>query len=161
VERAPRAIEIRRLQLTGQDADALRLACECTKGTYIRVLGEDIARALGTCGHLTQLRRPWVQPFRDMPMVSLETALAGAAEGSTRSLMPPDSALQGLPQARLAAEQLASLRNGHAVRCATEPAAAIGSRVRLYGPEAEFLGLAEVMDDGRLQPRRLLLAKPS
>ena len=53
-------------------ADALDLVCECAKGTYIRVLGEDIARALGTLGHLIRLRRTWVEPFRDMPMVTLE-----------------------------------------------------------------------------------------
>ncbi len=79
VERAARTIEIRRLELAGAARrDALDLVCECAKGTYIRVLGEDIARALGTCGHLTRLRRAWVEPFRDMPMV---TPGGGAGRG--------------------------------------------------------------------------------
>ena len=68
VERAARTIEIRRLELVALRSDALDLVCECAKGTYIRVLGEDIARKLGTLGHLTRLRRIWVEPFRDMPM---------------------------------------------------------------------------------------------
>jgi tRNA pseudouridine55 synthase len=157
VERAARAIEIRALELVVQEPRALRLKCECTKGTYIRVLGEDIARALGTCGHLSQLRRTWVEPFRDMPMVSLDAALSGA-QGL---LLPPDQALQRLPQARLAADQVAVLRNGQAVLSPTEPASALGKRVRLYGPAGEFLGLAEAMAGGWLQPRRLLLEKPS
>src|ERR1041384_3397379 len=79
VERAPRSIDIRALELRSRSPDSIELACECTKGTYIRVLGEDIARALGTLGYLTSLRRTWVAPFRDMPMLSLEAALAGAS----------------------------------------------------------------------------------
>ena len=81
VDRPARAIDIRRLTLVANRPDALDLSCECAKGTYIRVLGEDIARGLGTLGFLTRLRRTWVEPFRDMPMVSLEAALAGAAGG--------------------------------------------------------------------------------
>lgn len=154
VERAPRAIEIFRLELREQGADFLRLACECAKGTYIRVLGEDLARALGTLGHLTQLRRTWVAPFGDMPMMCLEDVLSGAP--AARNLLPPDAALAALPQARLSADQVASIRNGQAVRQACDPLPVTGRRVRLYGPAGEFLGLAEAMPDGWLQPRRLL-----
>jgi tRNA pseudouridine55 synthase len=154
VERAARTIEIRRLELLERGRDSLRLTCECAKGTYIRVLGEDIARALSTWGHLTQLRRTWVEPFRDMPMFSLDAALAGAANGP--GLMAPDVALQGVPQAQLTAEQVSTVRNGQAVRSPTEPAAEAGRRVRLYGPGGVFLGLAEARPDGVLQPRRLM-----
>jgi tRNA pseudouridine55 synthase len=154
VERAPRAIEILRLQMLEQGREYLRLACECAKGTYIRVLGEDLARALGTVGHLTQLRRTWVAPFRDMPMTSLEDALARAPDQG--ALLAPDAALDVLPQAHLSAEQLASVRNGQAVRQAAVPPPVTGRRVRLYGPAGEFLGLAEALPEGWLQPRRLL-----
>jgi tRNA pseudouridine55 synthase len=148
VERAARTIEIRRLECVAQRPDELDLACECAKGTYIRVLGEDIARALGTCGHLTRLRRTWVEPFRGEPMVGLEDA---------RTLMPPDYALQGHPQAQLTEEQVSLLRRGQAVRCGTQPETQAGRRARAYGPGGVFLGLVEVLADGRLQPRRLLL----
>jgi tRNA pseudouridine55 synthase len=56
----------------------------------------------------------------------------------------------------LTAEQVMSVRNGQAVRSAARPAAEAGRRVRLYGPEGQFLGLAEALADGQLQPRRLL-----
>src|SRR5689334_23391842 len=62
VEREARTIDIRRLELTAAGPGSIDLVCECAKGTYIRVLGEDIARALGTVGHLTRLRRSWVEP---------------------------------------------------------------------------------------------------
>jgi tRNA pseudouridine55 synthase len=154
VERRPRTIEISRLVLVERGADFLRLDCECTKGTYIRVLGEDIARALGTAGHLTRLRRPWVAPFRDMPMVALESVLEGASRGGL--LLPPDTALALLPRASLTGEQVNSIRHGQAVRQPADPAPVPGRKVRLYGPEGEFFGLAEAMPDGWLQPRRLL-----
>jgi tRNA pseudouridine55 synthase len=154
VERAARTIEIRSLDIVDQSADRLELACECAKGTYIRVLGEDIARALGTCGHLTRLRRRWVEPFRDMPMTSLEAALGAADSGA--GLMAPDAALTMLPQAHLTEAQVAQMRNGQPVESGIEPQAAIGQRVRAYGPGAAFLGLAEVLPDRKLQPRRLL-----
>jgi tRNA pseudouridine55 synthase len=154
VDRPARTIEIHALELLEQGPDFLSLSCQCAKGTYIRVLGEDIARALGTVGHLRRLRRTWVAPFRDMPMVMLDAAMAGAPD--PQLLLRPDAALKALPETRLTAEQMLSVRNGQAVRSAVRPPADAGRRVRLYGPEGQFLGLAEALSDGQLQPRRLL-----
>lgn len=153
VERPARTVEIRRLRLLEAGSDFLRLSCECSKGTYIRVLGEDLARALGTLGHLTSLRRTWVQPFRDMPMVTLDAALAGAE--SRTGLLAPDVALQSLPAVALSATQVDQVLHGQAVAgqaTAIEP----GRRMRLYGPGGVFVGIAEALPDGRCQPRRLL-----
>jgi len=155
VEREARRIEIRSLELRGRTEDTLDLACECAKGTYIRVLGEDIARALGTCGHLTRLRRTWVEPFRDQPMVAIE-AVQGGTTGIPM-LLPPDAALAALMAATLTAEQVVTLRRGQTVLPDVPVQAPAGRRVRAYGPGGEFLGLAEVQPDGRLQPRRLML----
>jgi tRNA pseudouridine55 synthase len=156
VDRAARTIEIRQLTLIAFTERTLHLLCECAKGTYIRVLGEDIARALGTCGHLTFLRRRWVEPFRDLPMATLESVLEGAKRGE--HLLPPDAALHALPQARVTEGQEATLRHGQPLEAGTASieGAVTGRRVRVYGPEGAFLGLAELMPDGRLQPRRLM-----
>lgn len=155
VERAARRVEIRSLELRARAAAQLELACECTKGTYIRVLGEDIARALGTCGHLTRLRRTWVEPFRDRSMVGLDTVQAGAP--AVDLLMPPDAALERLAAAHLDDGQVVTFRRGQAAVPTVPVASPDGRRVRIYGPGGVFLGLAEVLPDGRLQPRRLLL----
>jgi tRNA pseudouridine55 synthase len=154
VERAARQILIHDLRLLECEGDSLRLACECSKGTYIRVLGEDIARALGTVGHLVELRRAWVAPFREMPMVTLEAAVEGAGAGA--GLLPADAALQFLPKVTLSASQLVQVRHG---QCPAGASVAGDSptRARLYGPDDAFVGIAEVMADGQLQPRRLLL----
>jgi tRNA pseudouridine55 synthase len=156
VERAARTIEIRRLELVALRETSLDLICECAKGTYIRVLGEDLARALGTVGHLTKLHRAWVEPFQDLPMWELESALAGAGQG--QGLLPPDTPLWGLPQALLTEEQVNALRHGQAVQGRCQPPAEPGRRARIYAPGGVFLGLAEVLPDGRLQPRRLIHA---
>jgi tRNA pseudouridine55 synthase len=156
VERAARTIEIRRLELLASRPDALDLVCECAKGTYIRVLGEDISRALGTLGHLTRLRRAWVEPFRDMPMFTLDAVLAGVEDAS--GLLRPEVALRGLPEASVTAEQVVALRHGQAVRSEIRQPAP-GRRVCLYGPGGVFLGLAEALPDGLLQPRRLIAPK--
>ena len=59
------------LELLGLEADRLDLRVLCSKGTYVRVLGEDIAVALGSCGHLASLRREYVEPFAAEAMVTL------------------------------------------------------------------------------------------
>jgi len=158
VERAARTIEIRRLDLVELAGAELRLSCECAKGTYIRVLGEDISRALGTCGHLTQLRRAWVEPFREARMVELPEALEKAE--TREHLQAPDVALQALSKTRLTDVQVATLRHGQALPAGAVPIEGTcpGRRVRVYGPDGAFLGLAELMPDGRLQPRRLMVA---
>jgi tRNA pseudouridine55 synthase len=161
VERAPRTIEIRRLELIAARADAIDLVCDCAKGTYIRVLGEDLARRLGTCGHLTRLRRTWVEPFRGMPMVSLEEALAGSQSGARPEwFRSPDAALGHLEAVSFDSDGVAQLRHGQPARCAGEMPKS-GSRKRLYGQHGDFLGIGEVLADGRIQPRRLLLVPQS
>lgn len=154
VEREARRIEIRSLELRTLCEDSLELACECAKGTYIRVLGEDLARSLGTCGHLTSLRRTWVEPFHGRPMVTLE-AVQGTA--GLPPLLPPDQALGHLAAAQLTDAQVMTLRRGQAPLPAVPVEAPPGRRVRVYGPGEAFQGLAEVLPDGRLQPRRLML----
>ncbi|HEV8443533.1 MAG TPA: tRNA pseudouridine(55) synthase TruB [Steroidobacteraceae bacterium] len=160
IERDARTIEIRRLELTVLGPDSIDLVCECAKGTYIRVLGEDLARALGTLGYLTRLRRSWVEPFRQMPMVSLEAALTAAGTAG-QGLLRPDAALQALPQAWLTAAQETALRHGQAVQSACSPENPVGRRVRVYGPTGVFLGLAEARPEGWLQPRRLIATDAS
>ena len=138
--------------------DALDLVCECAKGTYIRVLGEDIARALGTCGHLTRLRRPWVEPFRDMAMVTLE-AVAGAGAGRTRAAPAAGRGAAGICRGRgVVRSRWWPVAPWAAGPCDWRSAGEAGAACASTGPEREFLGLAEALPDGRLQPRRLIAA---
>ena len=90
VPRAPRTIELAHLELLGFSAARLEVEVLCSKGTYVRVLAEDIAAALGTVAHVTALRRLWVEPFAEEPMHTLESLQGLRARGDWPPLMPPD-----------------------------------------------------------------------
>ena len=152
VERPPRLIEISHLRLLALEPNALELELLCSKGTYVRVLAEDIARALGTLGHVSLLRREYVEPFAGSAMLTLESLEKTRARGEWPTLLPPDAPLGHLPAVHLEPENACRLRQGQAVAAAGAPAA---SRVRLYDEES-FFGIGESDVAGRVHPRRLL-----
>jgi tRNA pseudouridine55 synthase len=152
VARAPRRIELSQLQLLGFTATTLECQALCSKGTYIRVLGEDIALALGTLGHVTGLRREYVEPFEAQPMHTLESLTQGAAAGPPQ-LLPADWPLAHMPEVRLSVAEAQRMRHGQHVLRAPLAAAA---RVRLYDETGEFIGIGEADLSGAVQPRRLL-----
>jgi tRNA pseudouridine55 synthase len=152
VPRAARAIEIHELTLLHLDGAALELETLCSKGTYVRVLAEDIAGALGTCGHVTALRRLWVEPFTAQPMHTLDVLAAAQARQELPPLLAIDWPLQHLPRLDLEAAAARDLLQGRKVRTAA-PAA---PRVRIYDGEGRLLALGEVDAAGLLQPRRLI-----
>jgi tRNA pseudouridine55 synthase len=137
VERAARAIEITRLELLGPVGECLELAVECSKGTYVRVLAEQIAVAVGSCGHVTALRREWVEPFAGEPLVTLER-LEG---GSLPPLLPPERAVDYLPAIHLDAAGTRAIRHGQSV---TLPSASAGGSVQLFDAAGQFFGLGRL-----------------
>lgn len=153
VEREARTIEVFELALTGFDPPHLELEALCSKGTYVRSLAEDIARALGTCGHVSVLRRLYVQPFESEPMVTLEEIEAAGRAGAPLPFVPLDRALGHLPPVVLDRAAADRLRHGQPV------AGGIGraARVRLYDEAGHFLGLGEAEPSGRVLPRRLFV----
>ncbi|HLK10158.1 MAG TPA: tRNA pseudouridine(55) synthase TruB [Candidatus Binatia bacterium] len=118
VERAPRAIEVFRLELEAAPPDRLELVLECSKGTYVRVLAAEIGRALGTVAHLERLRRTAVGAFRVEDAVSLDTLVAGAP----LPLVSVRRALTDLPAHPASAGGLARLRRGQQEALAELPA---------------------------------------
>lgn len=161
VPREPRHVVIHRLSLTSLGARELSIEVICAKGTYVRVLGEDIARALGTCGHLSDLRRLWVEPFEGEPMVALEVVERWAAEGGAEPgrppwLMPVDRAFAGLPRLDLDPTGARHLCQGRVLHSAAETMAA--GTARAYGADGRFLGLVSIDESGVVRVARLFLA---
>jgi tRNA pseudouridine55 synthase len=163
VERAPRALVIDTLQLLDHQADRLELSVLCSKGTYVRVLAEDIAGALGSCGRLDSLRRDYVEPFAQERMVSLEQLQAAAPQ--VWPVLPPDRAVSHLPPLLLEQAAAQAILHGrvltlHSVlpdapapQPQTSPAT---ERVwRLYDLQGRFLGLGASDADGLLKARRM------
>lgn len=158
VERAARDIELFALTLNLVSPACLDLEVLCSKGTYVRVLAEDIAVALGTCGHVTQLRRLYVEPFAGEAMHTLESLTQARSAGAGPALLPSDAPLMHLPAVILSAVAAQRLRHGQRV-AADVPLQS--ERVRLYETSGEFLGLGVADGSGGVQPRRLLKAASS
>ena len=170
VERAPRALVIDALELLDQQPDRLELSVLCSKGTYVRVLGEDIARALGSCGRLESLRRDYVEPFADEPMVSLARLTSASGDGSLWPVLAADRAVTHLPALQLDASAAVAIAHGRVMPIgslspadaaaglppAAPQAAEAPARVwRLYDPQRRFLGLGATDSAGRLKAQRL------
>ncbi|MGH8150498.1 MAG: tRNA pseudouridine(55) synthase TruB [Steroidobacteraceae bacterium] len=154
VERAARTIEVEELSAVERRADSLELEALCSKGTYIRVLAEDIARALGSCGHVARLRRLWVAPFEREPMQTLEAIEADCGAGRPPRLIAADRALPML--AAVVVPQSAAVRLGQG-QSIESPQPDLHGRVRLYEEGGRFLGLGEADGRGALRPRRLFV----
>lgn len=150
VPRAPRLIVIHALRLAALGSDWLECTVVCSKGTYIRVLGEEIAVKLGSCGHLAALRRDYVEPFRDQAMLSLE-ALADRS-GERDWLLPPEAAVPHFPRVAMNAADALALRQGRTISTA---AGAPPGAVRLHDERGGFMGLGERDAAGRIKVRRL------
>ena len=158
VERRPRRIELYRLTLRECRRDFLEFDVECSKGTYVRVLGEDVAASLGTVGHLTALRRLWVEPFAGAAMVALDE-LADWTRAGAEDLPPwwleTDSALNGLRRLDLDERGARALRQGKVVELAVAAGPA-----RVYDPAGQFLGLVEVDAVGHTRVKRFFVGAP-
>ena len=152
VERDPREIEIFELAPVSLADAAVELDVLCSKGTYVRTLAEDIARALGTCGHVTMLRRTWVEPFEAERMQTLEMVTRACEEGAGPELLPADRPLEHLPAVMLENWQADRVAHGQEVVLVRSPAP---GRVRLYDAARRFLGLGESDGRGKVRPRRL------
>jgi len=163
VERLPRRIHVARLEARSWTDATIEFEAECSKGTYVRVLGEQIAAALGTEGHLDALRRLWVEPFAPEALVTLEAVEAWAARAPASDerpgwLLPVDAAFPSLP--RLDLDRVGSLyvRQG---RTLALPMPAGVARARVYDPAGRFLGLAEAAPGGGLRVARLFVSGAS
>ena len=158
VDRPPRTVQIHALALLGYDSPTLELRVRCSKGTYVRTLVEDLAKALGTVGHVTALRRLAVSPFEDRQMIKLEAIEAAADAGPEHVdalVLPLDSALADWPRLVVAPDNAKRLAQGQAVPA--DPAWP-ESKVLLYVPGQRFFGIGEILPARRLVPKRIFPA---
>ena len=154
VARAPRPIRIEVIELLEAAAGRLVFRTRCSKGTYIRVLVEDIARAAGTVAHTARLHREEVGDFRAVDMLEMRALEAAMEEGKglRQHLIAPDKALGRLPPVTLEHADVVRFRGGMSV---SRVATATSGLVRAYDDAARFLGVGEVSKDGSLAPKRV------
>ena len=152
VPRAPRAIRIHALTLDALEGASLSVTVRCSKGTYIRVLAEDIGRVLGCGAHLARLRRLAIGPFSIADATTIDALEALGTDARDARLLPLDALVGHLPPIALGETAARRFEQGQSTECpGVEP-----GRARVYGPGGAFLGVGAAGSDGRLQPRRLM-----
>jgi tRNA pseudouridine55 synthase len=117
VELQPRTVLVHEIRLTERpDPDQAVIEVKCGKGTYMRALARDIARALGTVGHVGALRRLRVGPFAEEGAISLESLKAlGHSPAAFKHVLPIETALDDIPALALSATEAIRLRSGQPV----------------------------------------------
>ena len=151
-EREARAILIHDMRLLDWQPPDLSFDVRCSKGTYIRVLAEDLAAQLGTIGHLAALRRIGVAPFVAEPQWSFEALESMSPAQRTEVLLPVDAALTACRRLDLSAGGVSAFRQGQTISIPVETP----GTVRIYADGLGFLGLGEIEAAGRLVPLRLI-----
>ena len=156
VERAPRTVTIYSAELL-QFAEAyIELRVHCSKGTYIRSLAEDLGAALGCGGHVSALRRLAAGPYAEAQAVTLEQLREfDDPQEMDALLLPVASAVGSWPSVRLHEDTAHYVRQGQPVQVAHAPT---DGWVQIFesAEEDRFLGVGEVLTDGRIAPRRLV-----
>jgi tRNA pseudouridine55 synthase len=155
-ERATRAVTIHEMTVIAWQWPVLIFDVRCTKGAYIRVLGEDLAAHLGTIGHLEALRRLSVVPFDGAPIWSFDSLESLSAERLGELLLPVDAAISTWRRFDLPPDLVDVIRRGQGIALPEGFEHATPGPVRLYAAGLGFLGLGEVLPCGRLVPRRLI-----
>lgn len=151
LNREPRRIIINILQYIDLEGDVLRIAVNCSKGTYIRVLAGDIGDRLGCGGYLLGLRRTDVGDLALMGASTLDELAEMDQAGRDARLLPVDRLVRNLPAVHLDPEASLRIINGLAVTSASGH-----GLVRLYDPAAAFMGVGEIRPDATLVSRRLV-----
>lgn len=166
VEREARTVMIFENRLERLEGDTLTLFVHCSKGTYIRTIAEDLGTALGCGAHVTALRRLSVGPFGSEHLHTIE-GLESVRDGGGHAaldqlLLPLEAAVMQWPEVVIPEASTWFMQKGQPVQVAHAPT---DGQVRLVErvagapgePERRrFFGVGEVLDDGRIAPRRLV-----
>ena len=158
VDREPREITVHSIILLDYRDDELELEILCSKGTYIRTLAEDIGKELGCGAHVKSLRRIGVGPYSDKNMLTmseLESIGETGLPALDAELLEIDSVLQDMPSIHLVDAVAYYLCQGQPVMVPRAPTRGI---LRIYTEEGRFLGVGEVLEDGRVAPKRLVVS---
>lgn len=169
VPREARPITVFELQFIRWEGDELELEIHVSKGTYIRTIIDDLGEKLGCGAHVIMLRRLQVAKYPIERMITFEQLQAMAAEANSAEtpdysaldalLLPMDSPAEAFPIVNLLPSVAAYFKQGMPVQAANAPEQGL---VRVTeGEEHKFIGMAEIAEDGRVAPRRLVVEFPA
>ncbi|NBT76397.1 MAG: tRNA pseudouridine(55) synthase TruB [Betaproteobacteria bacterium] len=165
VERAPRPITIHSLTLLSFELPILTIQVECSKGTYIRVLAQDIGEALGCGAHLSELRRTRVGSLLATESISLEVLERSDSSERVSFLRPVDFLIQDWVSVRLLEGQEAAFGHGQTIQLSAQQfqetmlsrqcTSMSNDRLRVLGSNERFVGIARLVGS-QLRPLRLM-----
>lgn len=155
IEREPRRVHIHGLRLIDWTAPFLVLDVDCSSGTYVRTLVDDIGETLGCGAHVHALRRTWAAPFRDPAMYPMATldALEGDLAGLDRMLLPIEVLAAGMPSAHIGNDQLVRFSHGNPVLSVES---VIADEIAVLSEDGRLLGIARCKDGETLKAVRVL-----
>ena len=172
VERKARSVTVYSIEIGELAGDELDLDIHCSKGTYVRTIVHELGESLGCGAHVTALRRTMAGPFGESDLVTFEMLgrsgedIGEAADRKPLEawLQPVSSAVRQWPEVTLTGDAAYYLRQGQPVIVPHAPTegwvrlAQAASPEKSEGNGARFLGVGEILDDGRVAPRRLIPA---
>lgn len=155
VERKARQLTIFSLTLDEVTPVSFTATVTCSKGTYVRVLAEDIALAMDTVGHLTMLRRITIHPFENEVLIPFEEieALSEDMDQLDALLQPIDRAVIDLPILQFNAEDSARILHGQRIRI---EGTLNHDLYRLYSDDNQFLGIGAPNTPTSIGPKRII-----
>jgi len=158
IERKSRRVTIYEVNLLRLEGDELEIDLRCSKGTYVRTLAEDIGEILGCGAHLSALRRTASGPFElehAVTLPELEHLAENNLEALDELLLPMEEALSDWPMVNMSKNTAYYLQQGQAVQIPKAPTTGL---VRLHRDDGKFLGIGQILEDGRVAPKRLIKA---
>jgi len=161
IERKPRTIHIYSLELESFEQDIFTITVHCSKGTYVRTLAEDIGELLGCGAHVSGLRRSAVEPYGQNKMYTMEMLeeiqQKHGVDALLACLLPMETSVQNLSSVKLSSSATFYIRMGQPVMVPHLP---LDGWIRIFSDDDQFMGIGEILDDGRVAPRRLLAGFP-
>ena len=163
VERESRPVTIYSNELLRVEGDEIELAIECSKGTYVRTIAEELGEALGCGAHVTALRRLKAGPFTEEDQVTFEqleeARESGGLEALDDILKPVSSAVREWPVVTLTDLTAYYVKQGQPVLVPQAPEKGWVQlcQCKEHQSESEFIGVGEILEDGRVAPRRLVI----
>jgi tRNA pseudouridine55 synthase len=159
IEREARRVTVFSNELVAFEGETLELSIHCSKGTYIRTIAQELGEVLGCGAHVIALRRLAAGPYVEDDLVTFEELETALQQSSLDPfLLPVSSAVRQWPEVKLTDNTAYYLRQGQPV---IVPHAPTSGWVRLSEIEADettkFIGVGEILDDGRIAPRRLVV----
>ena len=152
IERKSRQIKIYDIKLIKIEGSIITIEVTCSKGTYIRTLGEDIGQTLGCGAHLKGLERTQTGNFQLSEAITIETLEGMSMVFREKTLIPIDALLEGLSSIKLTAVETEAIKKGQHIDFISEN----DKEVRLYSVSGQFIGVGQPDLQGHLFPKRLI-----